>query len=123
MSIILICLAIYAFVFIYKRYVPALGSSRKYTRSDLLSIDNVQLIDTRDFQTSSKESIADMYRIPVPYLKRHYNEIPHKPIVLIAADSVEVNLAARFLKNKGYQIQGYCLLDYKKKKEMCCCEI
>ncbi|MYL59452.1 hypothetical protein GLW20_18250 [Virgibacillus halodenitrificans] len=96
--------------FVYQRYMPVRGIKQMTPQEVAASREeNVQLLDIRDYQTSNRDFIIDAHCLPLPYLKRHYHEIPNKRIILIGTDLVEKNLAARFLKGKGIEVTGYCL--------------
>jgi rhodanese-related sulfurtransferase len=99
-------------VSIYQRYIPVIGIS---------SVQNVPdhgelvLLDIRDYQTSSKEVIPNSVNLPYAYLKRYYKEIPKKKLLIIASDSIEKNLAIRFLKKRKFSIYGFIILDENRR--------
>lgn len=96
---------------IYKRYVPVHGISS--VSQDLFQ-ENVVLLDLRDYQTTYKCPICHSVNIPFAYLKRYYEEIPDKKIIVLASDTVEKNLAIRFLIRKNFAIQGYMIMNEKR---------
>ncbi|MGG3560867.1 sulfurtransferase [Neobacillus rhizosphaerae] len=101
-------------VSIYQRYVPVIGISSVQNFSDH---GELVLLDLRDYQTSSKEVIPDSVNIPYAYLKRYYKEIPKKKLLIIASDSIEKNLAIRFLKKRQFSIHGFMILDEKRREK------
>ncbi|WP_226582769.1 rhodanese-like domain-containing protein [Halobacillus litoralis] len=72
---------------------------------------HMAVVDTRDYQLSCQDGYDRAYCLPLSYLKRYVYEIPDQPIVLICSDSTERNLAARFLRRKGYEVVGYTLTE------------
>ncbi|MFD1040229.1 hypothetical protein ACFQ3N_17795 [Virgibacillus byunsanensis] len=111
MIIIILILLTFSLFFLYKRYMPVLGIGKM----DLNYVsypkeDNVAIVDTRDYQTSCRDTINNAYCIPLPYLNRYFSDIPtDKNIVVITSDNVGKNLSARILRNKGRRVVGYCL--------------
>jgi rhodanese-related sulfurtransferase len=99
-------------VSIYQRYVPVIGISSVQNFSDH---GELVLLDLRDYQTSSKEVIPNSVNLPYAYLKRYYKEIPKKKLLIIASDSIEKNLAIRFLKKRQFSIHGFIILDEKRR--------
>ncbi|MFC7063569.1 sulfurtransferase [Halobacillus seohaensis] len=93
----------------FYRYIPVLGVQNMDIPQRNESEDDVVYIDTRDYQTSSRESANQAYCVPLPYLKRHYTDIPNKKLVLISSDQVERNLCVRILRRKGYEVVGYAI--------------
>ncbi|MEO2076235.1 MAG: sulfurtransferase [Bacillus sp. (in: firmicutes)] len=93
---------------IYQRYVPVRGISPVQNFTDN---GEFVLLDLRDYQTTSKEEIPNAVNIPYAYLKRYYKEIPNKKLLIIASDSIEKNLAIRFLRKRNFSIQGFMILD------------
>jgi len=98
-------------LFIYQRYVPVIGISPVQNFSDN---GELLLLDLRDYQTSSHEVIPNSVNIPYAYLKRYYKEIPNKKLLIIASDSIEKNLAIRFLRKRHFSIKGFMILDEKR---------
>lgn len=91
-------------MFIYKRYIPIVNIPRIF---DLKRTTDSVLLDVRDYQTTFKEPVEGAINIPYAYLNRFYKDIPQVNIIVVATDTVEKNLAVRFLKKKGYQISGF----------------
>ncbi|WML60496.1 sulfurtransferase [Neobacillus sp. PS2-9] len=96
---------------IYQRYVPVIGISSVQNFTDH---GELLLLDLRDYQTSSKKVIPNSINIPYAYLKRYYKEIPNKKLLIIASDSIEKNLAIRFLRKRQFSIHGFMILDEKR---------
>ncbi|MFQ3543934.1 hypothetical protein Q7A53_07595 [Halobacillus rhizosphaerae] len=98
-----------SFVYLYRRYLPVPGVNPINIYEENESLEGLVIVDTRDYQTSSRDKIPSAYCMPLPYLNRHYNELPDQGIIIFAADYVEKNLSARILRSKGKCIAGYCL--------------
>lgn len=93
----------------YKRYFPVRGV-QNYTLADL-ELDVIKIIDVRDFNESYKEPIKGAINIPLAYLKRNLNEIPDRKLHVIGSNEVDKNVAIRFLRQKGFQIKGYTIMN------------
>ena len=98
-------------IFAYNRYLPVYGVS---SVQSINRNEDAVLLDLRDYQTTSKEPIPGSINIPYAYLKRYNKEIPHKPLIIVASDSIEKNLAIRFLIKKRYKISRYLILNQKR---------
>jgi hypothetical protein len=90
----------------YQRYAPVLGV---YKVNDYSMFEKEFILDLRDYQTTAKEPINNSINIPYAYLKRFYKEIPTNKLMIIATDSVEKNLAIRFLIKKKFKVTGYLI--------------
>ncbi len=111
---------IIVFLTLYQRYFPVQGVKELRKRTnDLNSKSDVIFLDTRDYQTSSKEKIdGNTFCIPLPYLKRHYVHLPiDKDLIVINSDRTESYLSIRLLRKKGFRVVGYFLPGKKKKEE------
>ncbi|MFC2948148.1 rhodanese-like domain-containing protein [Virgibacillus sediminis] len=116
MSIVIGIIIAWIAIQLYRRNIPVTGV-KKVSPFDLLAVEEEKmLLDVRDFQTSSDNRLEHVQNMPLPYLHRYYKELPNKRIILIAADHVEKNLAARFLKGKGVSINGYHLEKSNRKE-------
>lgn len=97
---------------IYRRYIPIHGISAV---SDNWMHEEAVLLDLRDYQTTYKCPICHSVNIPFAYLKRYHQEIPNnKKIIILASDTVEKNLAIRFLIRKNFAVQGYMIMNEKR---------
>ncbi|MFZ3578489.1 rhodanese-like domain-containing protein [Virgibacillus sp. DJP39] len=109
MSIVIISIVTIFLLFLYQRHVPVIG----IVKLDLSYLscfeEDVVIVDTRDYQTSFRGASDNTYCLPLPYLKRHFRDLPNKKVVIIASNNVERNLSARILQRKGIRIVGYCL--------------
>lgn len=114
----LIIIILLSLLFLYKRYMPVWGISLLRELTNVINItEDVILLDTRDYITSSKDTRASAYCIPLAYLNRHYVDLPsNKKIVVVASDYIESNLSIRFLRKKGFQVSGYHLTNKFKKE-------
>jgi rhodanese-related sulfurtransferase len=92
-------------VFLYKRYFPVFGV--KCSQLEELDLTKLEIIDVRDYNESYKNPIEGAMNIPIAYLKRHINEIPHTDLHLVVSSLLEKNVGIRALKQKGYRIVGY----------------
>jgi rhodanese-related sulfurtransferase len=98
-------------IFVFKRYVPVYGVSAIL---DHEMVEDIFLLDLRNYQSAFNEPIPGATNIPYAYLKRYYREIPQKKLLILASDSTEKNLAIRFLLKRKYQIFGFKNLDSKR---------
>lgn len=101
-------------IFVYKRYAPVYGVSVVQSIKSIISNEHTILLDLRDYQTTSKEPIPGSINIPYAYLKRYNKEIPNKPLIIVASDTIEKNLAIRFLLKRRFKILGYLIVDEKR---------
>ncbi|WP_163537176.1 hypothetical protein [Gracilibacillus sp. YIM 98692] len=101
---------------LYIRYVPIKGVPCVDPKEK--GVQEKIAVDIRDYQKASNDPVAHAIVMPVPYIKRYYNEIPSKTIFVIASDHLEKNIAIRLLKSKGFQVVGYTLTDCKCKKKI-----
>lgn len=108
-SAVLILLGVILYI-AYLRYFPIKGIPCVEITSNQLEHANIKL-DVRDYNVSAKKEVNGSIVMPIAYLKRYYREIPNKEVHIIASDRMEKNLGIRFLRNKGYHITGYTLMD------------
>ncbi|WP_147532874.1 rhodanese-like domain-containing protein [Bacillus marasmi] len=104
-------------VYLLSRYLPVNGIQNvKWTE---INLDEVTILDVRDFNESYKSSLHGAVNIPVAYLNRSLKELPLKEIHLVAASTLEKNISARLLRKKGYRVSSYTLLptNYSSPKE------
>lgn len=66
-------------VILYKRYFPVIGV--KCSPLEELDLSKLEIIDIRDYNESYKNPIEGARNIPIAYLKRHINEIPHTDLL------------------------------------------
>lgn len=97
------------FVFFYRRYVKP--CEIKFIERNQLNDPQIELLDVRDYRSSFRHPIEGTTNIPFPYLKRYYRNLSKCDICIVASDRIDVNLAARFLKGKGYKVVGYYLTE------------
>jgi rhodanese-related sulfurtransferase len=103
--IYLILTSIVIIVIIYNRYFPVRGV--KYYQIRDLDLSNVKILDIRDYNDSYKNPIEGSLNVPLGYLKRNINEIPHIDLHLVVSSLLEKNVGARVLRQKGYRVVGY----------------
>ncbi|CDQ40442.1 MULTISPECIES: hypothetical protein [Virgibacillus] len=94
--------------FLYRRYIPVFGI-QKINLHPLSNSVSYTIVDTRDYQISSQDKIDDACCLPIPYLHRHYNDLPNCNLIIVAKDHVDKNLSSRILRKKGKHIIGYHL--------------
>lgn len=118
-------LPILIFIYVmYKRYFPIFGVPSSHLKD--LQLDEVSLLDVRDYNESDKNQIKGATNIPIAYLERHFNEIPKSQIHLVASNFLEKNMGIRFLRKKGFKVVRYTIVKPNKfiiKKnsiEKCC---
>jgi rhodanese-related sulfurtransferase len=99
--------------FVYKRYFPVY-SVPKITK--LTNNKDIVLLDLRDYHTTFNEPIEGSINIPYPYLRRYYEEIPNRNLIIIASDFIEKNLAIRFLLRRKFSISGFVIIDDQRKE-------
>ena len=112
--IYLIIASIVLLVMLYKRYIPVQGV--KYYPFEELDLSKLKILDVRDYNESYKNPIAGSLNIPLGYLKRNSNEIPHGDLHLVVSSLLEKNVGARVLRQKGFQVVGYSLVNNKYKE-------
>jgi hypothetical protein len=67
------------------------------------------VVDFRDYNNLSDGPEYNAIVIPIPYLKRYYQEIPSKHVHVIASNKLEKNIGVRFLQKNGFHVTGYSL--------------
>lgn len=76
-----------------------------------LEIEQVTIIDLRDYNLSIHSPIFEAINIPIAYLNRNFKDIPKDKIHVIASGSLEKNVGIRFLRYKGYKVVGYTIIN------------
>ncbi len=94
---------------LYYRYVPVRGVKEL---TSLSSYEHVTLLDVRDY--NEKDEMNGALRIPVAYLKRHYQAIPNRQVIIIAKNHLEKNVAIRLLRRYHFSVQGYYIKEYER---------
>jgi rhodanese-related sulfurtransferase len=112
--IYLILASIVILFILYKRYFPVLGV--KCYQLGELDLTKLKIIDVRDYNVSYKNPIEDSLNIPLGYLKRNINEIPHRDLHLVVSSLLEKNVGARVLRQKGFRVVGYSFVSNKLKE-------
>jgi rhodanese-related sulfurtransferase len=91
---------------LYKRYVPICNvKSFSFDKLKALDRKEVVFLDVRDYHETSL--LEEAIRLPIAYLKRNRHTLPNKPIILIASNELEKNVAIRLLKRYRFQVEGY----------------
>ena len=94
----------------YKRYVTAKGV--KHDCADNLKEDgDILLLDVRAYNISYKDPVEGAFELPVAYFIRSYEEIPDRPIHVIASDEMEKNMVVRLLRKKRKNVISYSLTE------------
>lgn len=101
---------------IYTRYIPVKGIP--CVEIDKQLQDKKLTVDIRDYQEADNNKVAEAIVIPLPYLRRHFQEIPSRSVHIVASNHLEKNMAIRFLKQKGFEITGYTLTKCNCKKKI-----
>lgn len=110
MGILIALLALAGSNSFYKRYVTAKGV--KHECADKLKENSdILLLDVRAYNISYKDPIEGAFELPVAYFIRSYEEIPDRPIHIIASDEMEKNMAVRLLRKKGKNLISYSLTE------------
>ncbi|WP_431030236.1 rhodanese-like domain-containing protein [Lysinibacillus sp. LZ02] len=71
--------------------------------------DTYQILDVRDYNTAGC-LVQGSKHIPYGYLPRFYAEIEHRPIHLLVESQMDLNMASRFLRKKGYSVNSYTMM-------------
>lgn len=100
---LILIISLFLLAIVYKRYFPLLSIPCK--KIDQHKTGTV-VLDIRDYNVDANHIKSDVH-IPYAYLKRFIQEIPKRQLHVIADDRLELNLGARFLMNKGFQIASY----------------
>ena len=95
---------------IYVRMIPVRGLRCIYDYNTL-DTKNILLLDLRDYNEATKVPVSDAYNLPIVYLKRYHSTIQRRNVILIASDLLTINMGARFLKRKGFNVIGYSLTE------------
>ncbi|RXI96139.1 sulfurtransferase [Anaerobacillus alkaliphilus] len=108
MLIILLGIVTIVFLFfLYERYVPIIGIRSVDVQTEKFD-ENVVLLDVRDYNIAFKSPVKEVsIHLPLAYLKRNFQDVRGKNVVVIASDQLLVNLSARFLRRRGIRIIGY----------------
>lgn len=109
--IYLILASIVILVILYERYVPVLNV--KCYQLEELDLTKLKILDVRDYNESYKNPIEGALNIPLGYLKRNINEVPHSDLHLVVSSLLDKNVGARVLKQKGYRVVGYSFVNDK----------
>lgn len=97
---------------LYKRYFPVPGVHCHHLKE--LDLDKINIIDVRDYNESYKNPIDGAMNIPIAYLKRNYHEIPNRDLHLVGSSLIERNMGVRFLRQKGFRVIGYTIMNHNK---------
>lgn len=103
---------IFILIYFYNRYFPIFRIQNIHWKD--IDTNNTELVDVRDYQNSFNDPVKGAVNIPIAYLKRNYREINNGNVLVIAANVIEKNIGIRFLKQKGYRVVGYSILDPQK---------
>jgi rhodanese-related sulfurtransferase len=90
---------------IFQRYAPVYGVPCIDIENEVLR-EKVVLLDVRDYNIAANKPVEGVFHLPHAYLKRHYEEIKGKEIVVVVSDRLLLNLSVRFLRRKGFKIVG-----------------
>lgn len=109
MTIFILCFIFIGYL-IFKRVFPILGL-QQINKKDM-ELSTFPVVDIRDYNVSYKNPIPGAINIPVAYLNRFYNGIPHHDLIVVASNRLEKNVGIRLLRQKGFKIVGYTLTDH-----------
>lgn len=93
---------------LYKEFFPV--DANCINISDVDRDEETMIIDLRDYNISAKYPIKEAFVLPFAYLKRYHHQFQGKKLYIIAPNYVVRNKSIRFLKGKGYQVLGYCII-------------
>ncbi|QDQ01868.1 sulfurtransferase [Lysinibacillus fusiformis] len=68
-----------------------------------------QILDVRDYNTAGC-LVYNSKHIPYGYLPSFYIEIENRPIHLLVESQIDLNMASRFLRKKGYSVNSYTMM-------------
>lgn len=107
--IILSLIAIFLAYILYKRYIPVRG----VPCDDLerLDLEKIFVIDLRDYNESYKYQVKASINIPIAYLNRFYKAIPNREVHVIGSSILEKNVGIRFLRQKGFKVIGFTIIE------------
>jgi rhodanese-related sulfurtransferase len=107
MSLFLLTLLLVSAYHLYVRYVPVCCIPT-LTLQQLRNIGDarVSIVDLRDYNDSSSVHVENAIHVPVAYLKRNYQQLLHKEVIIIASDNITKNIGIRKLKQYGFQVKG-----------------
>jgi hypothetical protein len=102
---------IFAFIMIlsymmYQRYAPIHGVPCVNLNQVNCLKERTVLVDIRDYNLAASKPVNGVFLMPFAYLKRHYEAIEGRDIVLVVSDVLAFNLGVRFLRRKGFNIVG-----------------
>ena len=106
MFIVILFILLWILYVIYERYVPVRGIPTVDIKTQLLG-RNLVLLDVRDYNISAKGRVEGVEHLPYAYIKRYYQEIKGRDIVLVVSDQILLNMSARFLRRRRFNIIGY----------------
>lgn len=95
---------------IYKRHIPV-----RQIQECLLQELNVgmAIVDVRDYNDSYKSPTPNALNLPIAYLVRHMDELPKKPLHIIASTRLEKNMSVRIIRKAGHEVRSYSLIEEK----------
>ena len=111
MAYLIVLILVIIFI-LYRRYFPVLGVHR-FNLGDL-ELDEIRVLDVRDYNESYKEPMKGSLNIPIAYLKRNVSEIPKSDLFVVVSSSIEKNIGIRYLRKKGFRVIGYTIIDGNK---------
>lgn len=93
---------------LFKRYYPVKNIPCYSLEQFSLQKETV-LLDVRDYNESCHCEIPGAVNLPIPYINRHIQEIPHNQIHLVASNPLEKNVGVRILQKRGFKIVGFSM--------------
>ncbi|WP_077211883.1 hypothetical protein [Bacillus dakarensis] len=106
MTILILGLLLIFLGLIFIRYIPVAGVKCR----ELCNLNETfKIVDVRDYNESYQDQILNGINIPIAYIKRHYHEINHSKIFVVASNHLEKNISIRLLRKKGFVVVGYSL--------------
>jgi rhodanese-related sulfurtransferase len=111
MTFLILSTIVFSFI-LYKRYFPVFGVHCMDLKD--LYLDEIKVIDIRDFNESYKTQIEGAINIPFAYLNRNINEIPNRDLHLVVSNPIEKNIGIRYFRKKGFRVVGYTFVNQNK---------
>lgn len=112
MELLLFLLIVTMIYQVYVRYVPVCGvSSVSLQQLSGMKKENITVVDLREYNEATALPIQAAISLPLSYLKRNYQQLPCKDVIVVTSDSITTNLGVRKLKRYGFRVKGVCCVE------------
>ncbi|MBB5324942.1 rhodanese-related sulfurtransferase [Anoxybacillus tepidamans] len=97
---------------LYVRYVPVCRiPTVSLQQLSIIKKENIAVVDLRDYNDMTTLPIETAISLPLSYLKRNYEQLPYKDVIVVTSDSITTNLGVRKLKRYGFRVKGVCCVE------------